>query len=487
MKNRFRFFAILIALFMCLNMLPIAAFAAGGEDNTNGGGDNVTSYTVTYEIVNGTWSDDSTGNKTETVVSGQKPANVPTNMKPGTGCTGGTWNTDPAGATITADITFTYSFTAPPTSYTVTYEIVNGTWSDDSTGNKTETVVSGQKPANVPTNMKPGTGCTGGTWNTDPAGATITADITFIYSFTAEIPATTYTVTVTSGDHGSASANPTSGEQGTAVTLTANPNDGYKFKEWTGADSLTFISGSKTSATAIFTMPAQAVSVTATFEQVTYVVTVNAPTHGKVSVDNTSAPKDGTVTISITPDSGYELDNLLVKDPAGNIITVSNNTFKMPECNVTVTATFKAAPAKSVTYTITGGANGYWIKGTGLYYTITAKRSTADSECINHFTGVMIDNSILPITDYTIKSGSTVVTIKPYALQRLSVGVHTVSLWFDDGIASTFIYIWADPRYPATGDERQTATWAALTGVTFVGMAAVVVLGRMYWKKQKNK
>ncbi len=404
MKNRFRLFAILIALFMCLNMLPIAAFAAA--------------FTVT--VTNGKLDNDQASGSFDEGTSVAIVADTIENKR-FTGWTG-LDNVDiTEGNVSTAAVKFTMP--AQAVNATATYEV---------------------------------------------------------------IPAATYTVTVTNDGHGTGIVNPTSGIEGVQVALDAAPNENYKFKEWqiiSGGGAL----GNASAAATTFTIGTANAEVKAFFEEITYVVTVNSTTHGKVSVDKTNAPKDGNVSITITPDNGYELDSLSVKDPANNEISVNKNVFKMPACNVTVTATFKAAPAKSVTYSITGGANGYWIKGTGLYYTITAKRSTADSECINHFTGVMIDNNILPITDYTIKSGSTVVTIKPYALQRLSVGVHTVSLWFDDGIASTFIYIWADPRYPATGDERQTATWAALTGVTFVGMAAVVVLGRMYWKKQKNK
>jgi len=72
--------------------------------------------------------------------------------------------------------------------------------------------------------------------------------------------ASTYEVTVTNG-----TATPSGAQaEGTPVTITANAAlAGKQFKEWTGADNLTFTSGSKTSATATFTMPAQAVSVTA--------------------------------------------------------------------------------------------------------------------------------------------------------------------------------------------------------------------------------
>ena len=84
---------------------------------------------VTYKVVNGTWSDGSTTDKTETVASGSKPASVPTGMKASEGYTGGAWDTDPADATITGAKTFTYTFTAKqaatvtkaPTSKTLTY------------------------------------------------------------------------------------------------------------------------------------------------------------------------------------------------------------------------------------------------------------------------------------------------------------------------------------------------------------------------------
>ncbi len=68
--------------------------------------------TVTYKVVNGTWSDGTTADKTESVVSGSHPVNIPTGMIASEGCTGGAWNTDPANATITAATTFTYTFSS---------------------------------------------------------------------------------------------------------------------------------------------------------------------------------------------------------------------------------------------------------------------------------------------------------------------------------------------------------------------------------------
>lgn len=72
----------------------------------------IPTYTVTFKVKNGTWSDGGTADKTETVQSGSMPASVPTGMKASEGYAGGAWDTNPASATITGATTFTYTFTA---------------------------------------------------------------------------------------------------------------------------------------------------------------------------------------------------------------------------------------------------------------------------------------------------------------------------------------------------------------------------------------
>jgi len=74
-----------------------------------------------------------------------------------------------------------------------------------------------------------------------------------------------------------------------------------------------------------------------------YAVTVTTPTNGTVIADKTTAAAGETVTLTITPDTGYELDVLEVKDASEGTVTVSSDhKFTMPASNVTVTATFKA-------------------------------------------------------------------------------------------------------------------------------------------------
>ena len=96
------------------------------------------------------------------------------------------------GATVTAtsrsnnDVTASCDVTVISNTYNVTYKVVNGTWSDGSTADKTETVASGGNPTSVPVGMKADLGYTGGSWDTDPLTATISADTTFTYTFVAD-------------------------------------------------------------------------------------------------------------------------------------------------------------------------------------------------------------------------------------------------------------------------------------------------------------
>ncbi len=106
-------------------------------------------------------------------------------------------------------------------------------------------------------------------------------------------------------------------------------------------------------------MPAMAAendsqNVTATYNP-TYTVTVNESQHGKVEANPARSVADTEITLTITPDEGFELDQLTVKDASDGDVTVgAGYTFKMPASNVTVTATFKEAVN---TYTVTIDTN----------------------------------------------------------------------------------------------------------------------------------
>ena len=79
----------------------------------------------------------------------------------------------------------------------------------------------------------------------------------------------------------------------------------------------------------------------------TYAVTTPGDvTNGSVTVSPSRASSGRTVTITVTPDEGYELDELIVTDANGNEIRVTDKgngkyTFTMPRSRVTVSVTFR--------------------------------------------------------------------------------------------------------------------------------------------------
>lgn len=76
-----------------------------------------------------------------------------------------------------------------------------------------------------------------------------------------------------------------------------------------------------------------------------YSITVDAGKHGDVSVSPKRADKGDTVTITVDPDKGYEVDEVIVTDKNGDSIRVRDRgdgeyTFTMPDSKVTVEVTF---------------------------------------------------------------------------------------------------------------------------------------------------
>ena len=152
-----------------------------------------------------------------------------------------------------------------------------------------------------------------------------------------DIPRTSYVVTVNQGSGSGSYA------QGETVTIVANtPESGKRFKEWTGANSLTFTSGSATTSRATFVMPGDAVTITATYEILlssTYTVTVN---NGSGSG---SYSQGDTVTIRANPaPSGKQFKEWSGANGlsfTSGSASSANAAFAMPSRNVTITATYR--------------------------------------------------------------------------------------------------------------------------------------------------
>ena len=115
--------------------------------------------------------------------------------------------------------------------------------------------------------------------------------------------------------------------------------------------------------------------------------------------------------------------------------------------------------------------------------------------------GVKIDGNLVDVKNYTVKKGSTIVTLKADYLNTISVGNHTFEIIWTDGIAATrFTVIKSDsgsdePKdndgnqtddnqqitAPKTGDNSHTVLWISLLGVSLAGL-----LSMMYVRKKKE-
>ena len=135
---------------------------------------------------------------------------------------------------------------------------------------------------------------------------------------------------------------------GTTVTLTLTPDTGCEYvpgslRVMQGETSIPTAQGSGGTVWT-FTMPEGRVTVSAEFARISYSIGFAPAEHGSVTVYQ---PQDSyhyadRITLTAAPDAGYELSELLVTDPAGNDIPLTNDAFTMPNSNVAVSATFTA-------------------------------------------------------------------------------------------------------------------------------------------------
>ncbi len=214
--------------------------------------------------------------------------------------------------------------------------------------------------------------------------------------------------------------------QATAVfTLTNSPAfaDGLTWKVYSASTGATLATG-----------------VTATYDSATNMLTL---THA-------SDIPAGTYYVSVTEAGKTESDRLALtvknKAPSGGGSTTSYPTF----------------PFTYNTYNWSGNANGITMKCSGEY---------------PDFTELHIDGELLRKgTDYTVKAGSTIFTIKASYLKKLSNGDHTVTAYYTNGYAVTTLTVDKNAN-PKTGDESNVVLWSVLSMLA-VGATLFVVRKR---------
>ena len=130
------------------------------------------------------------------------------------------------------------------------------------------------------------------------------------------------------------------------------------------------------------------------------------------------------------------------------------------------------------------------IEGKGQSVTEGEKKDLTfrSNAAFSDFIRARLDGKTLDEKDYTVKEGSTVVTLNADYVSTLSAGEHTIGIVSESGTATTAFTVNAkavadnDTKSPKTGDNSHIALWIALL---FVSGGLLTVTG-VFGKKKKH-
>ena len=230
-----------------------------------------------------------------------------------------------------------------------------------------------------------------------------------------------------------------------------------------------------------------------------YTVSVDAGRNGDVTVSPSRASYGDTVTITVDPDNGYELDELIVTDSDGDEISVRSRgngryTFTMPRGRVTVEATFVEITEDPDLLTFTDVLASayyydavYWAVENGVTNGTSASTFSPNASCtraqmvtflwraagspepestVNPFTDVSASayyyDAVLWAVEQGITNGTSATTFGPDA--TVTRGQTVTFLWRYDGSTavsgSGFADVASDAYY------ADAVAWAASEGIT---------------------
>ena len=215
-----------------------------------------------------------------------------------------------------------------------------------------------------------------------------------------------YNIACATVQHGTVSASDKAAA-GTTVTVSVVPSMGYDLETLTvyktGEPSTTVAVNSD----ATFVMPEYDVTVSATFVQdnTLYAITLEDVTNGTIAASTQSAKVGTPVTLTANPSSGYSLYSWYVTKADGSQTTVpvTDNTFIMPACDVTVAATFALGTNEGGYYVKVTSAPDDW---SGEYLIVYESGSKAFNGGLTTLDATN-NNISVTITDDKIESNAT--------------------------------------------------------------------------------
>ena len=206
--------------------------------------------------------------------------------------------------------------------------------------------------------------------------------------------------------------------EGSKVKITFTPNTGYMVDK-------VLVNGIEKTATGneIEITVDEEKTVEVSYKKIPFTITVEEVTGATVD-------PDGLVTVSygdnkdftITANTGYKLEKVLVNDVEK---ALDGNTLKLK--NITSNMKIKVVVEKIEYKVIEGAEQTYTIKED----TEARFRIDADYSLFNN--KVYVDNVLVDSSNYTSKSGSTIIVLNKDYVDTLAVGEHTLKVAFADG------------------------------------------------------
>ena len=206
--------------------------------------------------------------------------------------------------------------------------------------------------------------------------------------------------------------------EGSKVKITFTPNTGYMIDKVLVNGIEKTVTGNEIEITVD-----EEKTVEVSYKKIPFTITVEEVTGATVN-------PDGTVTVgygddkdfTITANTGYKLVKVLVNDVEK---TLDGNTLKLK--NITSNMKIKVVVEKIEYKVIEGAEQTYTIKED----TEARFRIDADYNLFNN--KVYVDNVLVDSSNYTSKSGSTIIVLNKDYVDTLAVGEHTLKVAFADG------------------------------------------------------
>lgn len=202
-------------------------------------------------------------------------------------------------------------------------------------------------------------------------------------------------------------------KEGQTVTLSNTPNKGYKFECYS-------INGAEQTGNT-FVMPSGGVYLSAKFSKIDYTVITFDYDGGTITANKSVANYGDTIILSYSAQDGYLFKGFTVNQD-DNVIKVNNNSFVMPDGNVTVTGEFEL---QKFTVTLVNPSDGGTLSANGHNISFNADYGTVIELSVSltggsYFSSYKINGVSQTNNTFVLKENTTVEVVFIRELNGLS-------------------------------------------------------------------